>query len=72
MTSPMKGDATLTDAQATDLAAGKMYFNLHTAANKDGALRGQVMKKEPPHAGRREGPLVKASGPACVRGLPPL
>ncbi len=45
MTSPMKGDATLTDAQATDLAAGKMYFNLHTAANKDGELRGQVMKK---------------------------
>ena len=45
MASPLKGEATLTDAQATDLAAGKWYFNVHTAAHKDGELRGQVMKK---------------------------
>jgi hypothetical protein len=45
MTSPMKGDAMLTDAQAADLAAGKMYFNIHTDANKGGELRGQVMKR---------------------------
>ena len=44
MTSPMKGEATLTDAQAADLAAGKWYFNIHTAANKGGEIRGQVMK----------------------------
>ena len=44
MTSPMKGEATLTDAQAADLAAGKWYFNVHTAANKGGEIRGQVMK----------------------------
>ena len=43
--SPIKGDATLTDAQATDLKDGKMYFNVHTAANKGGEIRGQVMKK---------------------------
>jgi hypothetical protein len=42
---PIKGDATLTDAQADDLAAGKWYFNIHTAANKGGEIRGQVMKK---------------------------
>ena len=42
--SPIKGEATLTDAQAADLAAGKMYFNIHTAANKGGEIRGQVMK----------------------------
>ena len=43
--SPMKGDATLTDAQAADLAAGRWYLNVHTAANAGGELRGQVMKK---------------------------
>jgi hypothetical protein len=43
--SPIKGEATLTDAQAADLQAGKWYFNIHTAANKGGEIRGQVMKK---------------------------
>jgi hypothetical protein len=43
-TSPIKGEATLTDAQAADLAAGKWYFNIHTEKNKGGEIRGQVMK----------------------------
>jgi len=43
--SPIKGDATLTDAQAADLAAGKWYVNIHTAANPMGEIRGQVMGK---------------------------
>ena len=42
--SPMEGSATLTDVQAADLAAGKWYVNVHTAANKDGEIRGQVVK----------------------------
>jgi hypothetical protein len=42
----LKGEATLTDAQAADLEAGKWYFNIHTAANKGGELRGQVMMKK--------------------------
>ena len=42
--SPMEGSATLTDVQAADLAAGKWYVNVHTAANKDGEIRGQVLK----------------------------
>ena len=41
---PMDGSATLTDAQAADLAAGKWYVNVHTAANKDGEIRGQLVK----------------------------
>lgn len=45
MASPLKGEATLTDAQAADLAAGKWYFNIHTAANKGGEIRGQVLKR---------------------------
>ena len=40
--SPIQGTATLTDAQAADLQAGKMYFNVHTAAHKGGEIRGQV------------------------------
>jgi len=43
--SPIKGEATLTDAQAADLEAGKWYFNVHTAANGGGEIRGQLTKK---------------------------
>src|SRR5271169_5292851 len=32
-TSPVEGSATLTDAQAADLTGGKLYVNIHTAAN---------------------------------------
>jgi hypothetical protein len=39
-----EGKATLTDAQATDLLAGKYYVNVHTAANPGGEIRGQVTK----------------------------
>ena len=42
----LKGEATLTDAQAADLKGGKWYFNIHTAANKGGEIRGQVMMKK--------------------------
>jgi hypothetical protein len=42
--SPFEGSATLTDAQAADLLAGKWYVNVHTAANKGGEIRGQVTK----------------------------
>jgi hypothetical protein len=42
--SPAEGSATLTDAQAADLTAGKYYVNVHTAANPGGEIRGQVMK----------------------------
>jgi CHRD domain len=43
--SPIKGTATLTAAQASDLTAGNWYMNLHTAANPDGEIRGQVTAK---------------------------
>ncbi|MBI3704805.1 MAG: CHRD domain-containing protein [Rhizobiales bacterium] len=39
-----EGSATLTDAQAADMLAGKWYVNIHTAANKGGEIRGQLTK----------------------------
>lgn len=41
-TSPMTGSVTLTDAQITELNAGKYYVNVHTGANRGGEIRGQI------------------------------
>ena len=46
ISSPIDGKATLTAEQAKDLLDGKWYFNLHTAANPGGEIRGQIMKSE--------------------------
>src|SRR5262249_22730719 len=48
--SPVVGSATLTEAQAGDLLAGKWYVNLHTAAFGGGEIRGQVMPMPPRRA----------------------
>ncbi|CAN5312439.1 CHRD domain-containing protein [soil metagenome] len=41
---PIKGTVVLTDAQTTDLLAGKWYANIHTAANPGGEIRGQLTR----------------------------
>ena len=43
-TSPFESSATLTDAQAADLMAGRWYVNVHTAAHPGGEIRGQLLK----------------------------
>jgi len=40
------GSAVLNDDQAKALIAGQTYFNVHTAGNPNGELRGQVVKAE--------------------------
>jgi CHRD domain len=40
--SPIDGTATLTPEQAGDLLGGRYYFNVHTAQNPGGEIRGQV------------------------------
>jgi hypothetical protein len=42
LASPIRGTATLTDAQMDDLRNGKWYFNVHTAAHPGGEIRGQL------------------------------
>ena len=42
--SPIKGQATLTDEQVQALESGQWYANVHTAKNKGGEIRGQVIK----------------------------
>ena len=42
--SPFQGTATLTDAQAADLLAGRWYANFHTPSYPGGELRGQVVR----------------------------
>lgn len=39
-----EGSADLTDAQAREVLNGEWYVNVHTAANKGGEIRGQLMK----------------------------
>ena len=42
--SPISGRVSLTKAQVSDLEKGLWYFNVHTAANPGGEIRGQVTK----------------------------
>jgi len=37
------GSMTVTDQQASDIKAGRSYFNIHTAANPGGEIRGQIV-----------------------------
>jgi hypothetical protein len=41
--SPSIGVATLSPTQVDDLEAGKIYFNIHTAAHPGGEIRGQLL-----------------------------
>lgn len=42
LASPITGSAMLTEAQMADVMAGRWYFNIHTAANPGGEIRGQL------------------------------
>lgn len=42
--SPVSGTVTLSEDQAKELHSGKVYVNVHTAANPGGEIRGQVAR----------------------------
>jgi hypothetical protein len=42
-TSPIKGETTLSPADAQQFAAGDWYINVHTKDHPGGEIRGQVM-----------------------------
>ena len=42
--SPISGGVTLTEAQLSDVMAGKWYANVHTAAYPNGEIRGQLLQ----------------------------
>jgi predicted secreted protein with PEFG-CTERM motif len=48
LVSPMEGSAELTPEQADALLEGLLYINIHTEANPDGEVRGQVSCESPP------------------------
>lgn len=43
---PIQGEATITQAQFGDLAAGLWYVNLHTAQFPGGEIRGQLRRRQ--------------------------
>jgi hypothetical protein len=57
LVSPINGTATLNAIQQKDLLDGKWYFNVHTAANPGGEIRGQIMKTNPPAVSKPQMPM---------------
>lgn len=43
---PVTGQATITSQQYADLAAGRWYVNIHTAAHPGGEIRGQLARRQ--------------------------
>jgi hypothetical protein len=46
LTSPLIGQATLTQAQQDEMYGNKTYANLHTTANPGGEIRGNIKKTD--------------------------
>ncbi len=41
----INGSATVSEAQVTDILAGRYYINIHTPNNPGGEIRGQVVRR---------------------------
>ena len=60
--SPVTGTVTLSEDQAKELHAGKVYVNVHTAANPGGEIRGQVTRV----SGKKKTSAAMKSAPATT------
>ncbi len=64
------GTASLTAAQITTLKAGGLYFNIHTAANPGGEIRGQIVPELTSFSatldGGQENPPTTTTGSGCA------
>lgn len=67
--SPLKGAATLTEAQAEALLAGRFYVNLHTPQFPGGEIRGQLVRATT--AAAAEATTTRGPTPYSVPALPP-
>jgi predicted secreted protein with PEFG-CTERM motif len=54
----MEGSAELTPEQASSLLDGMLYINIHTGANPNGEIRGQVSCESPTDGGSEETAMV--------------
>ncbi len=64
LASPIKGTATLTEDQAKQLLDGQWYFNVHTQANPNGEIRGQLIAGSAGHRHHRHHHHGKAASGA--------
>ncbi len=70
-TSPVMGTVTLTDDQAKDLRTGKVYVNVHTAANPGGEIRGQVTHVSAKKQGASASTRASSTTTAPAAATPP-
>jgi hypothetical protein len=72
--SPISGEALLTGLQISDVRKGLWYFNVHTAANPGGEIRGQLNQdhsvrapeRPPPQAQQPDFPVDELQRPASL------
>jgi len=71
-TSPVMGTVTLTDDQAKDLKTGKVYVNVHTAADPGGEIRGQVARVSANKRGASTATRASTTTTTPAAATPPL
>jgi hypothetical protein len=64
--SPIGGEAVLTDAQMEQIKKGLWYFTVATAANPDGEIRGQLRARNPALDAPSQAPMMMDQQPPAA------